>query len=170
MRLGRAQLTLSDRQPTPLFDPMSSPSKVRQPCARATQRPAQPRIASHCFAQRPVATDATAQQASKRTRNGAASAVGTDSAAVTRPPARSQRRLKIDMHTHILPKAWPNLKERYGYGGWVRLEHHSHGKCVIAATHGLPRARAHGAATFVAHLRAHLQGNHVPRRETVSRH
>ncbi|MFC5270797.1 amidohydrolase family protein [Adhaeribacter terreus] len=32
--------------------------------------------------------------------------------------------LHIDIHTHILPKNWPNLKERYGYGGFIRLEHH----------------------------------------------
>ncbi len=32
--------------------------------------------------------------------------------------------LKIDIHTHILPERWPDLRERYGYGGWVRLEHH----------------------------------------------
>ncbi len=32
--------------------------------------------------------------------------------------------LTIDIHTHILPKTWPNLQERYGYGGFVRLEHH----------------------------------------------
>lgn len=32
--------------------------------------------------------------------------------------------LKIDLHTHILPENWPNLRERYGYGGFVRLEHH----------------------------------------------
>ena len=31
---------------------------------------------------------------------------------------------KIDIHTHILPKHWPDLKERYGYGGFIRLEHH----------------------------------------------
>ncbi|WP_242921366.1 amidohydrolase family protein [Pontibacter liquoris] len=31
---------------------------------------------------------------------------------------------KIDIHTHILPATWPNLRERYGYGGFVRLEHH----------------------------------------------
>jgi aminocarboxymuconate-semialdehyde decarboxylase len=32
--------------------------------------------------------------------------------------------MKIDLHTHILPKEWPDLRERYGYGGWIRLEHH----------------------------------------------
>jgi aminocarboxymuconate-semialdehyde decarboxylase len=30
----------------------------------------------------------------------------------------------IDLHTHILPENWPDLRERYGYGGWVSLEHH----------------------------------------------
>jgi aminocarboxymuconate-semialdehyde decarboxylase len=29
---------------------------------------------------------------------------------------------KIDLHTHILPEHWPNLRHRYGYGGWVALE------------------------------------------------
>jgi aminocarboxymuconate-semialdehyde decarboxylase len=32
--------------------------------------------------------------------------------------------MKIDIHTHILPKNWPNLKEKYGYGGFVQLEHY----------------------------------------------
>ncbi|MEO8447694.1 MAG: amidohydrolase family protein [bacterium] len=32
--------------------------------------------------------------------------------------------MKIDLHTHILPENWPNLKEKYGYGGWVNLDHH----------------------------------------------
>ncbi|MDH4109189.1 MAG: amidohydrolase [Gammaproteobacteria bacterium] len=31
--------------------------------------------------------------------------------------------MKIDIHTHILPENWPNLAERYGYGGFVQLEH-----------------------------------------------
>ena len=35
--------------------------------------------------------------------------------------------LKIDIHTHILPKNWPDLKECYGYGGFMQLEHHGPG-------------------------------------------
>lgn len=31
---------------------------------------------------------------------------------------------KVDLHTHILPERWPDLRERFGCGGWVRLEHH----------------------------------------------
>ena len=34
---------------------------------------------------------------------------------------------KIDIHTHILPESWPDLKEKYGYGGFVNLEHHRPG-------------------------------------------
>jgi aminocarboxymuconate-semialdehyde decarboxylase len=30
---------------------------------------------------------------------------------------------KIDLHTHILPPSWPDLRQLTGYGGWVQLEH-----------------------------------------------
>ena len=36
--------------------------------------------------------------------------------------------LKIDIHTHILPEHWPDLREKYGYGGFVQLEHFCPGK------------------------------------------
>jgi aminocarboxymuconate-semialdehyde decarboxylase len=32
--------------------------------------------------------------------------------------------LKIDIHTHILPKNIPRWKEKFGYGGFITLEHH----------------------------------------------
>ena len=32
------------------------------------------------------------------------------------------RALRIDLHTHILPESWADLEERYGYGGFLRLE------------------------------------------------
>jgi aminocarboxymuconate-semialdehyde decarboxylase len=32
--------------------------------------------------------------------------------------------LKIDIHTHILPREIPGWKEKFGYGGFIRLDHH----------------------------------------------
>lgn len=32
--------------------------------------------------------------------------------------------LTIDIHTHILPKNIPNFREKFGYGGFIHLDHH----------------------------------------------
>lgn len=32
--------------------------------------------------------------------------------------------LKIDVHTHILPRDIPRWKEKFGYGGFITLDHH----------------------------------------------
>ena len=32
--------------------------------------------------------------------------------------------LKIDVHTHILPKEIPSWKDRFGYGGFIQLDHY----------------------------------------------
>jgi aminocarboxymuconate-semialdehyde decarboxylase len=37
--------------------------------------------------------------------------------------ATPNRPLKIDIHTHVIPEDWPDLQERYGYGGWVQIQH-----------------------------------------------
>lgn len=42
--------------------------------------------------------------------------------------------MKIDIHTHILPAGWPDLREKYGYGGWVQLE--VQGSCGRMMTEG----------------------------------
>ncbi|MFZ4632777.1 MAG: amidohydrolase family protein [Saprospiraceae bacterium] len=35
--------------------------------------------------------------------------------------------MKIDMHTHILPKQLPNFADQFGYGDFIHLEHHRPG-------------------------------------------
>ncbi|REJ79575.1 MAG: amidohydrolase [Acidobacteria bacterium] len=35
--------------------------------------------------------------------------------------------MKIDIHTHILPRELPNWKESFGYGGFITLDHHKPG-------------------------------------------
>lgn len=34
---------------------------------------------------------------------------------------------KIDIHTHVLPENWPDLREKYGYGGFIQFEHSAPG-------------------------------------------
>jgi aminocarboxymuconate-semialdehyde decarboxylase len=45
--------------------------------------------------------------------------------------------MKIDLHTHILPREWPDLRERYGCGGFVQLEHTGTG-CARMMIDGQP--------------------------------
>lgn len=35
----------------------------------------------------------------------------------------ADRPKKIDMHAHVLPRDWPRLRDRYGYGGFIYLQH-----------------------------------------------
>mmetsp|Transcript_5582 Transcript_5582/g.7067 ORF Transcript_5582/g.7067 Transcript_5582/m.7067 type:complete len:404 (-) Transcript_5582:1290-2501(-) len=35
----------------------------------------------------------------------------------------SNQEVVIDFHTHLLPKHWPDFAARYGYGGFVSLDH-----------------------------------------------
>jgi len=35
--------------------------------------------------------------------------------------------MKIDIHAHIMPENYPDLKKMFGYGGWIYLEHHKPG-------------------------------------------
>jgi aminocarboxymuconate-semialdehyde decarboxylase len=37
--------------------------------------------------------------------------------------ALGRRALRCDVHTHVLPPAWSDMKARSGYGGWVTLRH-----------------------------------------------
>ena len=35
--------------------------------------------------------------------------------------------LKIDIHTHIIPEKFPRFSEKFGYGGFIHLDHHKPG-------------------------------------------
>ncbi|KAL3210682.1 hypothetical protein MRX96_008631 [Rhipicephalus microplus] len=43
---------------------------------------------------------------------------------------------KIDLHAHVIPDKWPNLKERYGYGGWIEIKHESDKTAVLSYDDG----------------------------------
>ncbi|MCO6466904.1 MAG: amidohydrolase [Bradyrhizobiaceae bacterium] len=44
--------------------------------------------------------------------------------------------LKIDCHAHILPETWPSLREKYGYGGFITLDHYAPGKARMMRDDG----------------------------------
>nr|CAB3219719.1 2-amino-3-carboxymuconate-6-semialdehyde decarboxylase-like [Phallusia mammillata] len=39
--------------------------------------------------------------------------------------------MKIDIHNHILPRSWPDLDKRYGYGGFVTMNHLEDGRAEM---------------------------------------
>jgi len=45
--------------------------------------------------------------------------------------------MKIDCHAHILPETWPSLKDKFGYGGFITLEHHLPGKARMMRDDGV---------------------------------
>lgn len=44
--------------------------------------------------------------------------------------------LKIDVHTHILPREIPNWKAKFGYGGFIQLEHSGPGCALMKKDDG----------------------------------
>jgi aminocarboxymuconate-semialdehyde decarboxylase len=38
--------------------------------------------------------------------------------------------MKLDIHTHVLPHRLPDLKERYGYGGWINIREDENDKNI----------------------------------------
>ncbi len=45
--------------------------------------------------------------------------------------------MKIDAHAHILPRTWPSLKEKFGYGGFITLEHLASGRANMKRDDGV---------------------------------
>lgn len=48
----------------------------------------------------------------------------------------TEKDMKIDCHAHILPKTWPDLKAKYGYGGFIHLDHHKQGSARMMRDDG----------------------------------
>lgn len=45
--------------------------------------------------------------------------------------------MKIDCHAHILPESWPSLKDKFGYGGFITLDHHAAGSARMMRDDGV---------------------------------
>ncbi len=44
--------------------------------------------------------------------------------------------MKIDIHAHLMPERWPSLKDKYGYGGFITLDHHKAGAAKMMGDNG----------------------------------
>jgi aminocarboxymuconate-semialdehyde decarboxylase len=56
--------------------------------------------------------------------------------------------MKIDLHTHILPREWPDWTRRSGYAGWIELAHLAPG-CAR-----MQQSNADGSRTFFREISA----------------
>ncbi|MBI3260290.1 MAG: amidohydrolase [Ignavibacteriae bacterium] len=45
--------------------------------------------------------------------------------------------MKLDIHAHILPERWDRLKEKYGYGGFIELDHYTTGRAKMMRDDGV---------------------------------
>jgi aminocarboxymuconate-semialdehyde decarboxylase len=43
---------------------------------------------------------------------------------------------RVDIHTHIMPRTWPNWNERFGYDGWLTIEHDANGQARMLNSDG----------------------------------
>lgn len=44
--------------------------------------------------------------------------------------------MKIDIHAHLMPENWESLKDKFGYGGFIRLDHHKPGAARMMGDNG----------------------------------
>lgn len=56
--------------------------------------------------------------------------------------------MKIDLHTHILPRTWPDWTQRSGYSGWIELAHERPG-CAR-----MQQSKPDGSRTFFREIQA----------------
>lgn len=43
---------------------------------------------------------------------------------------------KVDIHAHILPETWEDLKQKFGYGGFIQIKHTEKGKAEMIRDDG----------------------------------
>lgn len=62
--------------------------------------------------------------------------------------------MRLDLHTHILPRAWPDWTARSGYAGWIELAHDAPGCPACSAR--MQRSEPDGSRTSFRDVQANL--------------